>query len=120
MLTNPLQISEDVPLAMRPIIQQSFGANYVAADLIRLTADITRWEKYNPDHKGIIELGAEVRATEYGSIRFGYSIDDIEKRNSVSTGIGFRGPRLRANYAFTKPIKDSDGAMHSVDLRLPF
>lgn len=119
-LTNPLSVSDKVPLAMRPIPHQSVAANYVVTDLIRMTLDVSRWDRYNPDNKGIIQLGAEFRATEYGAIRMGYEVDDVQKMNSITAGFGFQGPRLRANYAFTKPLRETGAAVHSVDLRLPF
>lgn len=117
---NLVKVSDKVPQQLRPIPQHSLAVNFVIAELIRLTADITQYQRNNPDKKGIIELGAEIRATEYGAIRMGLSIDDIEKRNALTGGIGFQGPRLRANYTIVKALKDSDGAMHSVDLSLPF
>jgi hypothetical protein len=87
---------------------------------MRVTLDLTRWEKHNPDKKGIIQAGSEIQIGSFALFRFGYEIDDIRKRNSGTLGLGFNGPRLKANYSLVKAMKESDGALHSVDLRLPF
>lgn len=117
---NPIAADKDVPDVMKPIPQQSVGLNVQFEKVARLTLDLTRFEKQNPDKKGIIQVGNEVRMSEFGVVRVGVEIDDIRKRNSLTAGFGFLGPRLRANYAFVKPFRETDGAMHSVDLRLPF
>jgi hypothetical protein len=117
---NPANPDEDTPVPMQPITQQSLGVNWLIPNLMRIVFDITRWDDYNPDQKGILQLGSEMRLAMFGVFRLGYQIDDIDKRNSITGGIGFIGPRLRANYSISKPLKDTDGAMHSVDLRLPF
>ncbi|MGE0764330.1 MAG: hypothetical protein AB7N80_13700 [Bdellovibrionales bacterium] len=118
--TNPVAADKDVPVALRPIPQQSIALNVLFQQLMRITLDVTRYEKQNPDKKGIIQIGNEIKLTEYGVFRLGFEVDDIQKRNAFTAGIGFLGPRLRANYAFVKPFVETNGAMHSVDLRLPF
>lgn len=119
-LTNPAGADHDIPVPMRAIMQQSFAMNMVFTDLIRVTADFTRWEKLNPEKKWIMQLGGESRVSDFGLVRFGYELDDIQKRNTATFGIGFNGPRLRANYSISKPLRGTDGAMHSVDMRIPF
>lgn len=117
---NPARADEDLPVLMQLIPQQSLAANYVIPELLRLTLDVTRWERHNPDKKGIIQAGLELMSGDFGLFRIGAEFDDIEKRNSISLGLGFNGPKLKANYAITKPLLGTGGAMHSVDLRLPF
>lgn len=118
--SNPGKIDRDIPVPMKQLPQQSLAINMLFRQLMRVTVDVTRLEKENPDKKGIIQIGNEMRASEYGVFRLGFEIDDIAKRNSITGGFGFIGPRLRANYAIVKPLKETSGAMHSVDLRLPF
>lgn len=119
-LNNLVKPDGDSPVATRPIMQQSLGVTWLIPNLMRVNLDLTRWEKYNPDKKGIIQAGSEIKIGAFALFRFGYQIDDIAKRNSGTLGLGFNGPRLKANYSFVKAMKDSDGAMHSVDMRLPF
>lgn len=119
-LANLANVDEKIPEVMKQIPQQTIAASVLFQQLLRLTVDITRLEKQNPDKKGIIQIGNEMRASEFGLFRIGFELDDIEKKNSLTAGVGFIGPRLRANYAIVKPLKETGGAMHSVDLRLPF
>lgn len=119
-LYNPVQPDEDIPDYLKAIMSQALSVNYLFAELMRVTVDIARWEKQNPDKKGIIGMGTEAQLGEFGILRFGYEIDDIRKRNSFTFGLGFNGPRLKMNYALVKPMRATDGAMHSVDLRVPF
>ena len=59
-------------------------------------------------------------ANKYNILRLGAKIDDFQKPNFATLGWGFNGPRLRLNYSFEKPLKQSNGAMHSVDLLVAF
>ncbi len=119
-VSNPVKSASDVPLFLRPVMQQSLGIHWLIQDLMRLTFDVTRWEKYNPGKKGLLQGGAEIRLAEFAVARFGLEVDDIRKRNAGTLGLGFMGPRLRANYSFYKPLTETSRAMHSVDLQLPF
>ena len=118
--SNPIESNEDVPEPLRPVMQQTLGIHWLIEDLMRVTLDVTRWEKFNPDKKGLIQMGSEIRIAEFAVGRFGLEVDDIRKRNAGTLGIGFLGPRLRANYSFYKPMTETGRAMHSVDLQLPF
>lgn len=117
---NPVHPDQQIPMAARLIPQQSIGLHYMVPLLIRLTADVTRWEKQNPNKKGVLQMGSELMVAPFFLSRFGYEIDDITKQNRLTLGLGFSGPRLKMNYSFAKPMKDSNGAMHSVDMRVPF
>lgn len=119
-VSNLVKPDDDTPLALRPIMQQSLGVSWMVPKLMRLTLDLTRWEKQNADKKGIIQAGSEMKVAPFALLRFGVEVDDIVKRNTGTLGIGFLGPRLRANYSFSKPFEGTNGAMHSVDMRLPF
>ena len=119
-LSNPIKANNDVPEPLRPIMQQSLGLHWLIEDLMRVTFDVTRWEKYNADKKAILQSGFEIRLAEFAVGRLGLEIDDIRKRNAGTLGFGFMGPRLKANYSFYKPLTEMGRAMHSVDLQLPF
>jgi hypothetical protein len=119
-LANPVAADEDVPLPLQPVTQHSLGVNWLMQHLMRVTLDVTKWADQNPDNRVIVQAGSEMKVGELALFRLGFEIDGINKRNSVTGGFGFIGPRLNANYSIAKPLKETDGAMHSVDLRLPF
>ncbi|MBX7231314.1 MAG: hypothetical protein K1X29_04415 [Bdellovibrionales bacterium] len=118
--TNPVQVDDEIPDLTKPIPQQSLGLNGYFTELIRLTFDLSRWEKQNPHHKMIYQYGAEIGFLELGLLRFGYQQDEILNRKILSGGIGFNGPRMKVNYAIASSIHESGGTMHSVDIYLPF
>jgi hypothetical protein len=119
-LANLLKADETIPEALMMIPQQSIGVSYLIPKMIRVTFDLTKWDKLNPDSKGILAFGTEVQLTEFALLRAGYQLDDIAKRNFLTLGGGFNGPRMKINYALVKPIRGTDGAMHSVDILVPF
>jgi len=111
---------EDVPLPFRLIPTNRLGIRWTPQDFFSLRADVSRREHENPDGEGAIHLGMESFANKYNILRLGARIDDFQKQNFLTLGWGFNGPRLRLNYSFEKPLKNSNGAMHSVDLLVAF
>lgn len=115
-----LSPDEDVPLPFRLAPSNRIGLRWTPQDFFSLRADVSRREHENPDKEGAIHLGMESFANKYNILRLGAKFDDYQKQNFVTLGWGFNGPRLRLNYSFEKPLKQSNGAMHSVDLLVGF
>ena len=52
--------------------------------------------------------------------RLGFRRDELADSRIYTAGIGFNGPRLRFDYTVEKNAENTSGALHSVDLRVPF
>ena len=65
-------------------------------------------------------LGFESKTSDTLVLRLGYRYDDLNVQHIWTAGIGFDGPRLKANYSFEKNQEGTSGALHSVDMSIPF
>ncbi|NJL24729.1 MAG: hypothetical protein HC902_05880 [Calothrix sp. SM1_5_4] len=117
---NLARPGSDVPVALREPTRQILGVLAPLGGAARFRADIARIEKGNPDRKLVYMVGFESKTTDLFMARVGFRRDDLLKRSFWSAGMGFDGPRLKIDYAFEKASEESSGALHSVDLRLPF
>lgn len=119
-LDNLANAGSDVPLGLREDVKQSIAGMMGIADVARLRADISRRERNNPGHDVIYGVGLESMSSEFVLVRLGYKKDDERDQTFYTAGIGFNGPRLKIDYTFEKNAERTSGALHSVDLRLPF
>lgn len=117
---NPFHPSSEVSESIRLVPQVSLGAALVFPHVARLSFDLSRWEKMNPDKKWIYQLGLETFVAEFLSLRFGGDWDDNNKRTLATAGLSFNGPRLRLDYAVQKQVRNDRGAVHNLALRLSF
>lgn len=119
-LENPAQPGSDIPAGLREDLRHAVGSFFRFSDVAVFRADISRQERHNPDHRMIYMFGLESATSEFFVFRAGYKLDDMRNQRSWSGGVAFNGPRLRVDYAFQRDMNQSSGALHSVDLRLPF
>lgn len=119
-LDNLAKPGSDVPPGLREDMRQSIGLFGRVSQLAILRFDLTRQEKHNPDQRMIYMLGLESATSEFMVFRAGYRLDDMRNQRVWSAGFAFNGPRLRLDYSFEKALEQSSGALHSVDLRVPF
>lgn len=110
----------DTPAALRQDLQQAVGVFYRFAELATLRFDVTKTDKFNPDHKLNWMMGLESAFNEFLVFRAGYRRDELAESKIYTAGIGFNGPRLRFDYTVEKNAENTSGALHSVDLRVPF
>lgn len=116
-IANP---SSATPRNLRQDLEQVAGVFAALGDLARLRLDISRQEHFNPDHKLAYRVGFESKTSDLFVMRLGYAYDDLKFRHVWTAGVGFDGPRLKANYSFEKNQEGTPGALHSVDLSVPF
>lgn len=116
-LANP---GSEVPLGLREDLTQAFGVLMGLGDVARLRLDLARAEHFNPDHKMAYMLGFESKTNDLFIFRLGYKYDDLKFQRLWTAGLSFDGPKLKIDYAFEKNQDRTSGALHSVDLRLPF
>lgn len=116
---NPIGGPRDIPVELRMNPEVRLGLQYAPQDFVRLRLDISRPERDNPDKEGVIYTGVEADLRRFAMFRVGAQFDDYNKRNLVTFGAGFNGPRLKINYSLQKPLKGTGGAVHGVDFRVP-
>ena len=74
-----------------------------------------------PDKKMVYMVGLREHGQRASFLCSAWAIArTIERDQSYLTAGGLQGPRLKLDYAFEKNLKGTDGALHSVDIRLPF
>ncbi|MGE3759600.1 MAG: hypothetical protein AB7H97_17675 [Pseudobdellovibrionaceae bacterium] len=117
---NPAQAGSEVPTALREDMRQSVGSFFRFSEVAIARFDLSRQERNNPDGRMIYMFGLESATSEFFVVRAGYRLDDMRNQRSWSGGVAFNGPRLRLDYAFERDMNQSSGALHSVDLRIPF
>lgn len=111
-------VLKDDDLDMIPVL--GFGTNLVILDVVRVTADITKPQKKNPNDEGVLGMGVEFNG-EYGlKFRAGGQWDQVAKERFVSLGFGFDGPKLSLGYAYRKNIDVAYDAGHTIQAWLVF
>ena len=116
-LANPGSI---VPHGLREDLRQSVGFFTAFTDIARLRVDIARAEHFNPGHKMAYMLGMETLSNKFFILRLGYRYDDLANERIWTGGLGFNGPRLKLNYAVEKNQSGTSGALHNIDIQMPF
>lgn len=119
-LNNLAHPSSKVPQGLREEVQQAAGLYAVVAEIASLRFDISRNEVGNVDKKLVYMAAFESMSGKFVVFRTGYRRDEQRDQRVLSLGLGFNGPRLKFDYAFEKNLQHTSGALHSVDLRLPF
>lgn len=119
-LNNLVQPADKVPVSIREEMNQGLGLFYRAADSIILRADLVRPERHNPNKELTYMFGLESAPTELFAARLGYRHEAVTRRKIWAVGVAFTGPRLKIDYSLEKEQEGATGALHSVDMRLPF
>ncbi len=119
-LNNVAGPGSDVPRGLREDMNQGIGVYGAIAEIARLRVDLTRQERFNPDKKMAYMVGIESMLSDYFLFRAGFRRDDLRDERFYTAGIGFTGPRLKIDYGFEKNAEGAEGAVHSVDMRVPF
>jgi hypothetical protein len=119
-LNNLAGAGSNVPAGLREDLRQVAGVYAKLGEMARVRFDMARQERFNPDHKMTYMLSIETKHSDVLLVRLGYRYDDLAGDRVWTAGIGFDGPRLKMDYAIEKNQTGTPGALHSVDLRLPF
>lgn len=102
----------DIPKELRREFYVGAGFNYIYKNIARFRADATS--------ESVYMIGIETYATDFLITRFGYQNDIIDKRELLTAGLGFKGPRFGVHYAYQGNQQSSGDYRHSVDLEIPF
>lgn len=109
-----------VPLEIQNLDKISFGAHYIAMPMFRLRLDLSQQQVQNPDNKIETQFGVESKIGTFTLVRMGWHDSPLEDRQFYSLGFGFDGPRLKIDYFYRHNVDYNGGAMHGVDMRMPF
>ncbi len=119
-LNNIAKPGSEVPMGLREDMNQGVGFYSAIAEIARVRADITRNERFNPDKKMTYMIGIESMVNEYMLFRMGFRREELTDQRIYTAGLGFNGPRMKIDYGIEKNTKGAEGAVHSVDMRVPF
>jgi hypothetical protein len=111
---------EKVPVTIQNHDKVAVGLHYLFKPTLRVRFDIANQLVYNPENKLNYQVGFETRPTRFFVTRVGIDKDDLAERDYLTLGFGFDGPRLKFDYYYRKDVDYSGGALHGVDLRMPF
>lgn len=103
---------KDIPENFRQKASFAAGFNYIYKEVVRLRLDATS--------ESIYMAGLETYINKFLISRLGYQNDTDDKRELVTAGLGFKGPRFSLNYAYQGNSQISGDYRHSVDLVIPF
>lgn len=109
---NVMGEDKDIPEALRPETHFGLGFNYIYHSMVRFRADLTTKSEYL--------AGLETYLNRFIITRFGYGNNTDLKREILTAGAGFKGPRFAVNYAYQGSLEKSGDYRHSVDLEIPF
>lgn len=117
---NILRRDKGIPTYLQNQDSVFAGVNYLLFNIFRLRFDLGQQLSLNPSEKLHYELGIESKVGEFLVTRIGLNKDELLKRDFYTLGFGFDGPRVKLDYSYSYNPDYSSGAMHGVDLRLPF
>lgn len=115
-MVNP---GSDVPdhLKLLPVI--GLGFHYIATTFLRVRLDASQQQRYNDKGKYKWHFGFESFPSDFMGLSFGFERDELLDRIFHTAGISFLGPKFSLHYGFKKNAEGTNGALHSVDLRVP-
>lgn len=119
-LNNIAGPGSEVPSGLREDMNQGVGIYGAVAEMARIRFDVTREERFNPDKKMTYMVGIESMVNDYMLFRMGFRRDELSDQRFYTAGLGFNGPRMKIDYGFEKNARGTEGAVHSVDMRVPF
>lgn len=117
-LDSPFKQSEGVPATLRESLTHSAGIFYKLNPISRVRLDLSRQEDFNPDKKFELGTSLEVMTSNFFVFRLGNAWNWRTDESALGVGLSFAGPRLKLSYGFQKSWQ-GEGALHSVDLRIP-
>lgn len=95
------------------------GFNYIYQGFIRLRLDFLGGPAEAPN-KYTYQGGFESYLSDWFVMRFGAQRDDFLRKNRLTAGAGFNGPKFQVNYAYQMSPQDDSLSTHGVDLVIPF
>ncbi len=120
-VNDALNSSDTIPAVLRLNRTYSLGAHVMMTPTFRLRLDASQPERqlgYEGRRTDVMG-GLETFFTPEWMFRVGSQWQETRDQTNVTTGLGYRGPRLSFDYTFQKDVRSEGGARHLVDLWLP-
>lgn len=95
------------------------GVHVTLMQILQLRGDLVRPIRENSAGRSDVRLGLESWFLPDFAFRLGGGWLETRDEMWLTTGIGFKGPRLSFGYSFEKEMRQSDGTRHLFDLWLP-
>ncbi|MGZ3773565.1 MAG: hypothetical protein ACXVCN_07625 [Bdellovibrio sp.] len=103
---------KNIPENFRIKTSVAGGFNYIYKGTVRARIDGTS--------DSIFMAGLETYINQFVITRIGYQHDNDKKRELITAGMGFKGPKFALDYAYQGNSQISGDYRHSVDLVIPF
>lgn len=97
----------------------AFGLHAGLMSILQLRADLSRPIRDVANPRNDIRVGIESWFRPDFAFRLGGAWLENRDEMWLTTGLGFRGPRLSFGYSFEKELRSSDGTRHTFDLWMP-
>jgi hypothetical protein len=97
----------------------SLGMNYIYEQFMRVRFDVQTEEHFKTQNLTYMG-GLESYLSSWFILRLGSQRSDSLRRNLISGGAGFNGPRFQINYAYQMSPQDDSLGRHTVDMIIPF
>lgn len=111
--------SESVPVGLRVTPTLALGTHVLLQEMFRFRLDLVRPDKFNEGHRTNVGAGLETFFREDFAFRLGGLWKETADQTYLTTGFGFRGPRLSFDYTYQRDVRQSEGSRHLFDLWLP-
>jgi len=118
---NLLKVNSDVDAWARDVRSYGFGFHFLYEELFRLRFDVVRPVTLNPQSRTNFHAGIENIFAQWFAMRLGFRWDEVRSQHFATGGLGYRGPRLSADYAFSQGVHGrKDETRHLIDLWITF
>lgn len=117
---NFVKEDDSVPLNLENGGKFRTGTHVILNDFVKYRLDLERRMERNDHDRWVVKSGLESNPWPFVSLRVGYDQDFHKNQSFLTTGMSFNGPRFRLDYSYRKQQGEGAGAMHGVDLRVPF
>jgi len=114
-----LNSDEAVPMIVRLKRTYALAGHILLMERFRFRLDLVHPETGNPGRRTEVMTGLESYFNEKFAFRLGGHWKETTDQMFVTTGIGFKGPRLSFDYSYQKDIRAGEGSRHMFDLWLP-
>jgi hypothetical protein len=116
-----LNSTDSIPAVYRLNRTYSVGAHIMMTPTFRLRLDAAQPERQSgyEGRRTDVMGGLETFFNPEWTFRAGAQWKETLDQTNLTTGIGYRGPRLSFDYSFQKDVRSETGSRHLVDLWLP-
>lgn len=111
--------SSSAPVEARILPSLAVGLHAGLMSILQLRADLVRPIRDVQAPRNDVRIGLESWFRPDFAFRLGGAWLENRDETWLTTGIGFKGPRLSFGYAFEKELRSSDGTRHTFDLWMP-